>query len=287
FKKGVHNYLTRHAYGNATANDFLTDVHTNVAPAFSTFLDQPGVPLVTAEVSCSGQPKLQLSQSRYVPQGSSGASEETWQIPVCVRWPNGRACTLMSGGHAEIELSCAKSCPAWVLANADYAGYYRTQYKGDGLGKLLKDGGKQLSIPERMGLFGDVLALVRSGQMHESDALALVPGLIKDGNRHLVGMTLGLVGGLGDHLVADAVRPNYRRLIAKLYGARAHQLGWQPKPGEDDDTRLLRTQIVPTVAEDGEDKALLAEARKLSETWLSDRKSLAPDMVGSVLGAAA
>jgi alanyl aminopeptidase len=41
------------------------------------------------------------------------------------------------------------------------------------------------------------------------------------------------------------------------------------------------------VAEDGEDKALLAEARKLSETWLSDRKALAPDMVGSVLGAAA
>src|SRR5262249_45809072 len=135
FRKGVHNYLTKHAYGNATANDFLTDVHTNVAPEFSTFLDQPGFPVVTAEVACNGQPKLQLSQQRYVPQGSSGASEETWQIPVCARWPNGRACTLMSGGHAEIELSGAKSCPAWVLANADYAGYYRVQYKGDGLKK--------------------------------------------------------------------------------------------------------------------------------------------------------
>src|SRR5262249_24099085 len=80
---------------------------------------------------------------------------------------------------------------------------------------------------------------------------------------------------------------NYRRLIAKLYGARAHQLGWQPKEGEDDDTRLLRSQLVSTVAEDAEDKALLAEARKLAEAWLSDRKAIAPDMVSSVLGAAA
>src|SRR5262249_53408647 len=148
------------------------------------------------------------------------------------------------------------------LANADYAGYYRVQYKGDSLAKLFKDGGKQLTIPERVGLFGDVLALVRSGKMHESEALALVPALIKDGNRHVVGLTLGLVAGLSDHLVADTVRPNYRRLIAKLYGKRAHELGWQPKPGEDDDTRLLRSQLVSVVAEDAEDKALLAEARK-------------------------
>jgi alanyl aminopeptidase len=285
FRKGVHNYLLRHAYGNATATDFLTDVHTNVAPAFATFLDQPGFPLVMAETSCTGSAKLLLSQQRYVPQGSSGASEETWQIPICARWPGGKACTLMTEGHAEVDLG--KTCPAWVLANADYAGYYRVQYKGDGLAKLLKDGGKQLTIAERVGLFGDVLALVRSGQLHESDALALVPALTRDGNRHLVGMALGLVGGLSDHLVEDSVRPNYRRLITKLFGARAHQLGWQPKADEDDDTRLLRSQLVATVAEDGEDKALLGDARKLAEKWLSDRKAIAPDMVGSVLGAAA
>src|SRR5207245_4368440 len=142
---------------------------------------------------------------------------------------------------------------------------YRVLYQGKLLGALLERGGAHLSVSERLGVFGDVTALSRSGKLPASEALALVPGLVKDGNRHLTGATLGLVGELADHDVPEALRPNYRRFIGKIYGARAHQLGWQPHPGEDDETRLLRPRLVGLVATEGKDKTLVADARKLTE----------------------
>ena len=56
FQRGLHEYLTQHHFGNATADDFLSAESTasgkDVKTAFRTFLDQPGVPFVEAEVQC-------------------------------------------------------------------------------------------------------------------------------------------------------------------------------------------------------------------------------------------
>ncbi len=72
FRKGVQRYLTTRAHGNATASDFLAaisaDAGRDMAPAFSTFLEQPGVPLVGAELKCDGgKPRLLLSSSATSP----------------------------------------------------------------------------------------------------------------------------------------------------------------------------------------------------------------------------
>ncbi len=71
FQKGIHSYLTRYSYKNARVNDFLDAVGGSDRPhfgqAFSTFLDQPGIPEIAAEVECGGAPKVRLSQSRHLP----------------------------------------------------------------------------------------------------------------------------------------------------------------------------------------------------------------------------
>jgi alanyl aminopeptidase len=294
FRKGVHEYLLAHAHGNATASEFLKEVGAHsgkpdvFAPTFSTFLDQPGVPLVSAELSCEkgAQPKLLLTQQRYLPQGSSGSTDQSWKIPVCASYPGGKSCTLMTSGNAELPLTDTKTCPAWVNPNAGSTGYYRVLYKGDLLSRLLKANPKAIAVNERIGILGDALALVRSGRMQDGEVLALVPGLVHEGDRHLVGMTAGLVGGLSDRLVPDDLRPNYRRLITKLYSAKAKQLGWTPKAKEDDGTRLLRPSLLGLVARD-EKNELSAEARKLTEAWLTDRKAIDHDMLSTVLTTAA
>ncbi|HEX9577875.1 MAG TPA: M1 family aminopeptidase, partial [Myxococcales bacterium] len=90
FRSGVQRYLREHADGNATATEFLAAISAEagkeVAPAFSTFLDQPGLPLVSAKVSCAGgKGQVELSQARYVPLGAQKPSQDqVWQIPVCV-----------------------------------------------------------------------------------------------------------------------------------------------------------------------------------------------------------
>src|SRR5262249_42729785 len=106
-------------------------------------------------------------------------------------------------------------------------------------------------------------------------------------SREVTGEAVELVAGLRDHLVPDTLRANYARLIQKLWGARARQLGWKPRPQDDDELRLLRRILLGLVADDGEDKHLAAEATQLAQKWLLDKRAVDADMVGPVLGIAA
>jgi alanyl aminopeptidase len=296
FRKGIQRHLAEHAWGNATAKDFLAAISAeagrDVAPAFSTFLDQAGVPLVSVELRCDegAPPRLALTQKRYLPAGSQGSSEQTWRIPICVKYgvgtTEGRQCTLMTSARAELPLESARSCPAWVLPNEREVGYYRVHYRGDLLSRLFEDGGERLTLPERVGILGDVNALVRTGELSEGDALALAPPLVKDPNLHIISNTVALVMTIRD-IVPDELRPNYARFIRKMYGEQAQKLGWRAMPNEDDNTRLLRLTLLGFVAGDGEDRRLIAEARKLARQWLYTRQGIDADMIGAVLGTAA
>ena len=295
FRKGVRKYLADHAWKNATSTDFLSAIGEaagkDVTTPFSTFLDQVGAPVVSVGLSCvkGAAPTLKLAQKRYLPFGSTANADQVWQIPICVTYAAGkseaRECTLMTAKTAELPLAQAKTCPNWVLPNAGELGYYRMRPEGDLLDRLLKQGMPKLTVPERVGVIGDVRALVGSGQLPAGDALALVPTLAKDGNRHIVGWAAGIAAS-PDDVIGEAFRPNYRRFVRKMFDARAKALGWTPKKGEGEDTQILRDSVVGLVADKGEDEALAAEATRLAWLWLDDHRALDPDMVGLVLGVA-
>lgn len=296
FRDGVRAYLKNHSWGNATAADFLASVGDaagrDVAKPFSTFLDQVGAPLVTVELVCrDGQkPRLRLSQERYLPLASQADPNVIWQVPVCVEYPAGkrltRDCTLLTERSAEIELSGARGCPTWVLPNAGGIGYYRSQLAGGLLDGLLDRGMKKLSLPERVGVIGDVNALVRAGKVDVKLALNLVERFARDDSRHVVSSVSGIADGISD-TVPDEMRPNYARFIRKMFGDRAHRLGWTPSKDDDDDTRLLRSSLLGLVTDEGQDAALAADGRKLALAWLDDHGAVDPNLVGVALGAAA
>jgi cytosol alanyl aminopeptidase len=81
--------------------------------------------------------------------------------------------------------------------------------------------------------------------------------------------------------------PKYRRYISDLFQARAVQLGWKEKPGEDDDSRLLRPAVVGAVAIHAEDPAFIEQAKKLAWAWLDDYKAVDPEMLQDVMLTAA
>src|SRR6185295_20153390 len=104
------------------------EANADVVPALSTFIDQAGIPLVSAELRCAaGQaPSLRLSQRRYLRLGLS-TDERRWKIPLCARYPGAagpaRACAVMDGAELDLPLPEAKSCPAWVVPNDGALGY--------------------------------------------------------------------------------------------------------------------------------------------------------------------
>ena len=296
FQKGVHDYLEAHRFGNATESDFLKAIEAasrpGVSAAFQTFIDQAGVPLVDVTLDCAGgAPRLALTQARLLPLGSKGTGEEVWQIPVCSRAggaaPGGeRACTLLTArsGAAPAPTS---SCPGWLLANDGEAGYYRARYGGDLLTKLLTVADTALTLPERVGIIRDEGALAAAGAVPMSDALALVPRFSGAPEGETVLATVQIADHVREHLVPAESRPNYARFVSKMYGARARELGFAARSGESESTQLLRVQLVPFVAEEGNEPELVAEARRLTLRWLDDHAAVGADMSGRVLQVAA
>ena len=293
FRRGVQRYLKAHAYSSATASDFLSDVSAeaglDIQPAFSTFLDQPGVPLVTAQLRCEPgkPPRLELSQERYVPLGAEPTPEQrqqVWQVPVCARWSGGRMCALLAVKSASAELP-AKRCPTDVVANAGAAGYYHLSAHEE---RLLADGARRLTPAERVAALQDLVALSRAGRLSHGEVLRVVPPLARDPDRHVVEATIAVASQVRDEkLLGENELPLYRRWVHDLYASRARQLGWTPRLGESDELKLLRASLLKVLGHAADDPEVVSEARARAQAWLADRRAVDPTVVPVALTVAA
>jgi alanyl aminopeptidase len=285
FRKAVQLHLERHAWGSATAADFLSALSTaagrDVGAVLSPFLDQTGAPLVSADVRCDGGARLVLSQRPYRALGAN-PEPKAWQVPVCVKVA-GRAepaCALLTGTSREIPL---EACPAWTYANAGATGYYRTLVAAGLARRALASG--SLGAAERVTLAGDVAALVASGDMPAADAMDLVPVLALDAEPEVVRSGAELARRM-EAVVDDELLASYRDSIRSAFGPRARELGMASRSGESEGTRLLRRSLVSAAGLVGRDPVLLAEAAALTRRWLDDSSAIDSDMLDAVLAVA-
>jgi alanyl aminopeptidase len=287
FRRGVRRYLEERSDRTATADDFLRTLDAAsdrpVGPAFSTFLDQNGVPRIDVTLQCSASDaKVSLVQRRLVPLGAPERADQRWQIPVCVRYGKRAAgqqsCTLLAEKSATLELKGA--CPRFVMANAGGRGYYVASYPDDLLTRLAANR-NDLSPPEYAGLLYDLRALVRAGDLSGAQALEWVRAAGGSRDRHVMEADIELAKFVRDTLVGEAERAQFSAFVRQVFGERARKLGYAPRRNESDDDQLLRRSLVRFVAP--EDPKLAAEARRLALAWVRDRKAVDPGMVDSVL----
>ena len=284
FRRGVQSYLDRHAWGTATVSDFAGALSAaagrDVSAVLSTFLDQTGAPVVSAEPACGGAPRLRLSQRPYRALGST-AEAKTWRVPVCARTAgrDAPACTLLEGAAGEVALAGA-SCPDWSYANADGAGYYRTLLGAAEARRALESNG--LAPAERLALASEMRALVASGDLAAGDALSRVPRLAGDPERLVVGAAAGFASGL-ERIVDDAHLERYRAFVRSVFGPPARALGLASREGEPESQRLLRRSLAEAAGDLGRDPELQRQALDLTRRWLDDPSTVDPDMVGTVL----
>jgi alanyl aminopeptidase len=289
FRKGVTRYLTEHRDGNATAKEFLAAISAesgkDVAPAFSTFLDQGGLPLVSAKVACEGtKGTIELSQARYLPLGAGPAGEQLWQIPICMRSDLGPLCTLLTEKTGKLAL---EGCPRWVVPNAGASGYYRSSLDDDALAKLTKNVAR-LTVPERMTFFADVVAAAHSGATDIGRSLQMVQALAGDRDRHVIEGLLPLLRAVRHAgILPDDARFGFGAFVRQAFSKRARALGMRERKNEPDDARILRPQLLRLEGDEGLDPTVRADARKLSLQWLSDHGAASPELASAVLYLAA
>ena len=136
FQAGIRLHMERHTDKTATAEDFIQSLadgsgHAEIEAAFKSYIEQPGVPLVSVHVNCDDEqnPRLEVSQARYAPLGSAIIPEDSkWLIPMCVNYladgTQKSTCAMLNEGKQSIKLD-SSVCPSQVHPNADGAGYYR------------------------------------------------------------------------------------------------------------------------------------------------------------------
>jgi alanyl aminopeptidase len=292
FQKAARAYLTAHADRNATAADFLAALgqatsEKRVAAAFASFLDQPGVPEIAMELRCpaGGPAVLGLSQRRWVPAGAGPVSgEPRWHVPVCVAVPDGKRrkthCTLLD--QATGELALGAKCPAWLLPNADGAGYYLGVLGAEPLAALLERGWARLSQGERLALVGDLEILTDGGQGDVGALIARLPRLGASGDPYLVEVAVGRLEKLAKLAPAEQ-QASFARLVRATVGAAGRRIGWTARRGDKAGEARVRGRLLTLLAVDGRDAAARGRAIAMARAWMADHKKVPESMWAPVL----
>ncbi|MBI2395738.1 MAG: M1 family metallopeptidase [Deltaproteobacteria bacterium] len=304
FQKGVRAYLTKHAHGAAVADDLLAALSAaagkDVGAAFRTFLDRPGVPLVEARLACDGPPRVELHQSRYFPLGSSGNPKGSWQLPICVRHPDGaktvETCTLSTGPDDNIWLA-TKTCPAWVLPNADAAGYFHFVLPKDQLAALTGKAWPKLTPRERLAVADAARVGFARGTAKAGEVLDDLSPLSSDPFPSVAAAPMGIVTSAREWLFDTPLRPNVEGWARKLYGKTGAALGFgAPKKSveESPERTFLRQNVLWFLATIGRDPAVRKEAAAHGRAWIGFGKddqlhpeAVDPNLAGLALSVAA
>ena len=301
FQAGIRGYLAAHQDDSGDTGDLLRALSEaaarDVGTPLRTFLDQPGLPLVRAEVVCKGKgPRVLLTQERLLPVGvtpTAGQKAQLWQVPVCVRAAAGRevfeTCTLLAQKQGGFVLPGAR-CPDWVMPNAGGAGYYQWAFKGAGLKPLLA-ALPRLPLRERLSVSASLQAAWSAGLLPAGEVLAAAELLARDEDGAVSLSPSGILASVREEVAPVAQRPAAEAWVRDLYRPAAKRLGWTGAAGEEPRVRRQRTQVLALLANVGRDPEIRAQAAERGRAWLGvgpgfNEAAVAPELAGLALGVA-
>jgi len=264
YRAAMREYLAKHAYGSGSADDLIETIAKvsgkgeALSKAMHSFLDQPGIPLVHADLTCTnGAATLALSQSRYLPFGVADNAHVQWSLPVCLRLdPGGKSakqCFLLDRPRNTfpVEGGCATS----YLPNANAAGYYRFTVPTADLAAL-SAAISALTPPEQL-IYADAVsnAFIQGGST-PGEVLDAMPTFSGSPTPQVATALLGRFAWIREYLATDATRPALDAYAARLYAPRAAALGLRRLPSDTDATTQLRVRLTDFLAFTAHDAAL-------------------------------
>jgi aminopeptidase N len=286
FRQGVHNYLSAHMYGNATAEDFWnaqTEVsHKPIDKIMDSFVSQPGEPILNFDAP--QQNSVSVSQQRFFLSPSvKEQAAQSWTVPVCLKTTGGSDCEVLSSAQGLLRTPSAP----FFFANAGGKGYYRSSYPNDVYKQIVQHVEDGLTPIERIALLGDQWAQVRAGKVPVGAYLDLVTAVKDDNNADVVATALGAVATISTQIAStpqerDAisawVRSNFKPALHRL-GASA--------PDDSPAKRELRASLFQSLGGLGNDPDVIAEAKTMAAKYLQDQASVDSTLAEPALDIAA
>ncbi len=281
FRVGVNAYLKKYAYGNATSQDFWTVMAASsgqpLDAVLSTFVNQPGAPVLTASLSCvDGQTQIAMTQQRFAIEAGRRPEPGRWQMPVCTKGPaadgGSGACRVVP--PAGLTSTAGPGCLPWLFMNAGARGYYRTSYTPESLAALAPEVERALTAPERLSLLGDEWALVRAGRHTVGSFLTLASGFGDERSSGVLALLADRLETIRTYLTTPQTRPRFEAFIHRLFAPLGKELGPYTMPGEDADRSILRAHVMAILGAAGGDAGMIAHARRSVDDALEGRAPL-------------
>ena len=281
FRRGLRNYLRKHAYGNALTEDLWRALERasgkKVAAMMRTWTRKPGYPLVSLEADGK---RLNYSQRRFFPNRDPGNRDSTtWMIPLSVSVSGKRPLKIaLSKRKGSVALQAPHN--AFIKGNLGETSFVRVAYQPENLrrlGEALETDLRVLPEADRFGIIRDAFALAQSGVSSTEVALSLASSYRKERSYIVWSLITQELLRLRNLLFGTPLYERFAAYGQALLKDAVRDIGWTKKPGESDDTAMLRSALVHAAGILG-DEATVTKA----EALFSGKTALPPDLRASI-----
>ncbi|WP_294329931.1 M1 family metallopeptidase [uncultured Sphingomonas sp.] len=282
FRDGVRLHMKRHAYGNASTEQFfgsLADAahDPRVLASLKSFVDQQGVPLVTLHRDGTA---LTATQSRYGFFGANLAPQQ-WVVPLCLRQGDSKDCTLLD----KPSMTVSAKGSGTLVPNAGGWGYYRFELDPADWDALIA-ATPTLPAAEVLAVDDSAWASFYAGRSPVTRAIALTRAAARHPSNKIVFDNADRLRDLEKRgVITPEALPAYRKLFVELYGPMLAKIGFDPATDayakEEADQRELRKDLVNLVGVTGHDAATRTKLLTAFDAFVAgDDKALDPDYRG-------
>lgn len=244
FRAGLKIYFEKHQYSNTIGHDLWDALSEasgkDVAAFMDAWLEQPGYPVVTAEVV---DDTLVLSQKQFF-IGEGQDQNRIWPIPLNTNW-TGLPETLTEERLAIPNFSqlAAQNEGALRLNTANTA-HYITNYKGQLL-KVVLNQLTELDTTSKLQVVQERRLLAESGEIPYAELIPLLTKLT-DETSYLVSEAIAqVVDGLDMFMdEGSEAQAEFKALVNRLMQKNYDRLGFEPQVGESDEDEMVRQKAI-------------------------------------------
>ncbi|MGO4926048.1 M1 family metallopeptidase [Streptococcus alactolyticus] len=244
FRAGLKIYFEKHQYSNTIGHDLWDALSEasgkDVAAFMDAWLEQPGYPVVTAEVVDG---TLVLSQKQFF-IGEGQDQNRIWPIPLNTNW-TGLPETLTEERLAIPNFSqlAAQNEGALRLNTANTA-HYITNYKGQLLKAVLNQL-TELDTTSKLQVVQERRLLAESGEIPYAELIPLLTKLT-DETSYLVSEAIAqVVDGLDMFMdEGSEAQAEFKALVNRLMQKNYDRLGFEPQVGESDEDEMVRQKAI-------------------------------------------
>jgi alanyl aminopeptidase len=283
FRQGVQDYINANAEGSVTSDDLwealAAAAGSDISTAMASFLDQPGVPIVSAEVLLDG--RVKLTQARFSNYGVEMPELPVWQIPLVMKYGDGTgvktARVLLTEPTQTIPLE-AEGKVSFLLTDLDAAGYYRWNVPPEMLAAIAENSVSTLTPRERVSFLGNLSALLDAGTIDGDDYLQVLQHFADDPEPQVISAMISGLSKVQLAFVPLEQEDKFAIYVRRALGPTLARFGLESRPGEDETVSMFRPQLIGWLVEKGHDEEILAHMEDLAEKYCADASSVDPTL---------